>query len=136
MKSLASRTLWVLLLLIWCSRVMAQQESETEELAKKTQNPVADLISVPLQNNFNFGTGFNRNKTLYVLNIQPVIPVHLNDDWNLISRIIMSSKKIYSRQRCQARDEKRFGCPELCVSSTSLRTCFAGGIPVSKGVDQ
>jgi hypothetical protein len=68
---------------------MAQQESETEELAKKTQNPVADLISVPLQNNFNFGTGFNRNKTLYVLNIQPVIPVKLNDEWNLINRIIM-----------------------------------------------
>src|SRR6476620_7089287 len=89
MKSLASRTLWLLLLLIWCSRVMAQQESETEELAKKTQNPVADLISVPLQNNFNFGTGFNRNKTLYVLNIQPVIPVKLNDEWNLINRIIM-----------------------------------------------
>ena len=64
MKSLASRTLWVLLLLIWCSRVMAQQESETEELAKKTQNPVADLISVPLQNNFNFGAGFNHNKLI------------------------------------------------------------------------
>jgi len=68
---------------------MAQQESETEELAKKTQNPVADLISVPLQNNFNFGAGFNHNKMIYALNVQPVIPVNLNEEWNLITRIIM-----------------------------------------------
>jgi len=81
--------LLVLLFLMWCSRVMAQQESETEELAKKTQNPVADLISVPLQNNFNFGAGFNHNKLIYALNVQPVIPVNLNEEWNLITRIIM-----------------------------------------------
>src|SRR5262249_56854003 len=64
----------------------ASQES-TEELAKKTQNPVADLISVPFQNNFNFNTG-PREKTAYVLNVQPVIPMHLTEDWNLITRII------------------------------------------------
>ena len=67
----------------------AQQESSEEELAKKTQNPVADLISVPLQNNFNFGAGFNHNKMIYILNVQPVIPIHLNDEWNLITRTIM-----------------------------------------------
>ena len=39
------------------------------------QNPVADLISVPLQSNWNFGAGFNHNKTIYVLNVQPVIPI-------------------------------------------------------------
>ena len=47
----------------------AQPEHSAEELAKKTQNPVADLISVPLQNNWNFGAGFNQNKTIYVLNV-------------------------------------------------------------------
>jgi hypothetical protein len=67
----------------------AQQESSEEELAKKTQNPVADLISVPLQNNFNFGAGFNHNKMIYILNVQPVIPIHLTDEWNLITRTIM-----------------------------------------------
>ena len=46
------------------SQVKAQDESE---LAKKTQNPVSDLISVPLQSNFNFGAGL-RDKTNYVLN--------------------------------------------------------------------
>jgi len=63
--------------------------SDTEsELAKKTQNPVADLISVPFQNNFNFDTGPN-DKTVWVLNVQPVIPVHLTESWNLITRVIM-----------------------------------------------
>jgi hypothetical protein len=60
----------------------------TEELAKEAQNPVAKLISVPFQNNFNFGVGPN-DVTQYILNVQPVIPISLNDDWNLINRIIM-----------------------------------------------
>ena len=63
------------------------EESNTD-LAKKTQNPVADLISVPFQNNFNFNTG-PENRTVWVLNVQPVIPIHLSDDWNLITRITM-----------------------------------------------
>ena len=63
-------------------------QASEEDLVKETQNPVADLITVPLQNNFNFGTG-SKNRTVYVGNIQPVIPIHLTDDWNLITRTIM-----------------------------------------------
>ena len=58
------------------------------ELAKKTQNPVADLISVPFQNNVNFGVG-PHDDVQYILNIQPVIPFRLTEDWNLISRTIV-----------------------------------------------
>jgi hypothetical protein len=58
------------------------------DLAKQTQNPVADLISVPFQNNFNFNTG-PENRTVWVLDVQPVIPINLTDRWNLITRIIM-----------------------------------------------
>lgn len=59
----------------------------TEDLQKATQNPVANLISVPVQNNTNFGIGpFDRNQD--VLNIQPVIPFHVSTNWNLIARII------------------------------------------------
>ncbi len=58
------------------------------ELAKQTQNPVADLISVPFQNNFNFNTGPEK-RTVWVLNVQPVIPIKLTDHWNLITRTIM-----------------------------------------------
>ena len=65
----------------------AADEGATE-LAKKTQNPVADLISVPLQSNFNFNTGI-KDETVYVLNVQPVIPIKLNHEWNLITRTIV-----------------------------------------------
>jgi opacity protein-like surface antigen len=59
-----------------------------EDLAKKSQNPIADLVSVPFQSNTNFNAGpFNR--TQEVLNIQPVVPLHLNGDWNVISRTIV-----------------------------------------------
>ncbi len=63
-------------------------EDEESELAAKAQNPVADLISVPFQNNTIFGIGpFDRTANL--LNIQPVIPVNLSSSVNLISRVIL-----------------------------------------------
>ena len=79
----------ILLFLIALSTPAAGQQSREEELAKKTQNPVADLISVPLQNNFNFGGGFRHNKMIYVLDVQPVIPINVSEEWNVITRIIM-----------------------------------------------
>ena len=64
-----------------------QPPAEAEDLQKTAQNPVAGLISVPIQNNTNFGVGpFGRNQN--VLNIQPVIPVNVSADWNLIIRWI------------------------------------------------
>jgi hypothetical protein len=63
------------------------EQADTEALQKATQNPVANLISVPLQDNTNLGIGpFDRNQN--VLNIQPVIPIHITSDWNLIIRWI------------------------------------------------
>ena len=59
-----------------------------EELAKAAQNPVANLISVPFQDNINFNVG-PEEKTQNVLNIQPVIPASLGSDWNLITRTIL-----------------------------------------------
>jgi len=68
------------------SLATAEEEAELAALAKKTQNPVSDLISLPLQNNLNFGFGPN-NRLGYTLNIQPVIPVS-SGKWNLINRTI------------------------------------------------
>jgi hypothetical protein len=65
----------------------APAADETAELAKATQNPVASLISVPFQNNSNFGIG-PYNRTGDVFNIQPVIPMKLSDKVMLINRII------------------------------------------------
>lgn len=58
------------------------------ELAKQTQNPVADLISVPLQNNLNFNTG-PYNRMQYQGLLQPVVPVTVTDEWNVIVRPII-----------------------------------------------
>jgi hypothetical protein len=62
--------------------------ADDSDLAKKTQNPVADLISLPLQNNTNFKIGPD-DKTQNILNIQPVWPISLGDRWNLITRTIL-----------------------------------------------
>jgi len=60
----------------------------SEDLAKKSQNPIANLVSLPVQSNTNFNSGpFNR--TQEIVNIQPVVPMPLNEDWNVISRTIV-----------------------------------------------
>ena len=59
------------------------------ELAKKLTNPVSSLISVPLQNNFDFRIGPSDEGWRYTLNIQPVIPISIGKDWNLIVRTII-----------------------------------------------
>jgi hypothetical protein len=67
---------------------LAAAESDAE-LAKKMNNPVAALISVPMQYNYDDGLGSRERGKLQTLVVQPVIPIKLNDDWNLISRTIM-----------------------------------------------
>ncbi len=86
-RRILSSLLLSALLLVSAGPAAAADDSETD-LAKQTQNPVADLISVPFQSNFYFNTG-TKDATVYVLNLQPVIPIKLNADWNLITRTIM-----------------------------------------------
>lgn len=81
-------------------RCQDQKEGEAENLAKEAQNPVANLISVPIQNNANFNYGPLR-RTQNVTNIQPVIPFSLNDNWNLITRTI--APLIYMPQLTEGR---------------------------------
>jgi hypothetical protein len=58
------------------------------ELAKKLSNPIASLISFPLQANFDYGQG-DGSGYKFVLNVQPVVPISLNEKWNVISRTIL-----------------------------------------------
>jgi len=95
----ATQTLLALAVASFCTLAFitdahAQDEAavfmgEVEELAKKLQNPVAALVSVPFQNNFDFNGGPNHDGFRYQLNLQPVVPFSLNEDWNLISRTIL-----------------------------------------------
>ena len=67
----------------------AQDSGATEALAEQAQNPIANLISVPFQNNTTLGMGPKEDQTLNVLNIQPVVPFRLNEDLTLVTRTIL-----------------------------------------------
>jgi hypothetical protein len=73
---------------LWVAGQGARADTGASDQAKQAQNPIADLISVPFQNNTNLNAGPERG-TLNVLNVQPVIPLSLNSDWNLITRTIL-----------------------------------------------
>jgi hypothetical protein len=64
-----------------------ETQSETD-IAKKSQNPIGDLYVFPLNNYATFGVGPHRG-TEDVLEFQPVIPVHVNDDWNIVTRAVL-----------------------------------------------
>src|SRR5450631_4378257 len=66
----------------------APPANEAAELAKKLANPIASLISVPFQNNTFYGIGAYKG-TQNVMNLQPVVPIKLNDNLNLITRYII-----------------------------------------------
>jgi hypothetical protein len=67
----------------------SRAETSDEELAKQLQNPVASLISVPFQLNWDTEMGPLDQGEQFKLNFQPVIPIALNEDWNLIVRTIV-----------------------------------------------
>ena len=62
--------------------------SQEHDAAKAAQNPLANIISMPFQNNTNFGLG-DANRTSNTLNIQPIYPVSFSNEWVLINRFII-----------------------------------------------
>ncbi|WP_094967853.1 hypothetical protein [Winogradskyella aurantia] len=85
------KNLTIALVLLFSSISFSQDNdaaATADALAKKLQNPVANLISVPLQNNFDFRIG-EANGDRYTLNIQPVVPISISEKWNLIGRAII-----------------------------------------------
>ena len=59
------------------------------DVAKKLANPVAAMISLPIQPNYQPNLGLNDEGGQWLINVQPVVPIDLNDDWNIISRTIV-----------------------------------------------
>jgi hypothetical protein len=90
----------------------ASPSSSEEELAKKLSNPVASLISIPFQFNLDTGLGPNGTERL-TLNIQPVIPFSISEDWNLITRTIVPV--IYQGSLAEGLDSE-FGMGDIVQS--------------------
>ncbi|MBT8069982.1 MAG: neuromedin U [Xanthomonadales bacterium] len=97
---------------IWlCAFPAAAQDNEA--LAKAAQNPIASMISVPFQNNTNFNFGPEEG-TQNILNIQPVLPIELNDQWNVITRTIIP---VISQPALMPGQGRRNGLGDLQVSA-------------------
>jgi hypothetical protein len=97
---------------------IAQEEqpkagASAQELADKLANPVASLISVPLQNNMNYGIGpYNGSK--YTINVQPVVPFKLSDNLNLITRYIVP---IVDQRDITGENTSQFGLSDATVTA-------------------
>jgi hypothetical protein len=76
----------------WSAPAVAEDEATAAyeyNIAKQLSNPVAALVSVPFQFNYDRGMGPSEDGRRYLLNIQPVVPFSLTPEWNLISRTII-----------------------------------------------
>lgn len=71
------------------ARAAEPTADQSAELAKKLANPVANLISLPLQFNYDENYGMDDEGSKSVLNVQPVVPISISHDWNVISRTIV-----------------------------------------------
>ena len=72
------------------TNIVQAPDDTSAELAKKLSNPLSDLVIVPFENNFDFGGGPKDDGFSYTLKVQAVMPISLNEHWNLISRTIIS----------------------------------------------
>ena len=100
----------ILLLVISTSSLFAQDDAA--ELAKKLANPISSLISVPFQNNTDYGIGY-LNGSRNTMNIQPVVPISLTPKLNLIARVIIP---VVTQYNITGSGEKQSGIGDAVLS--------------------
>ena len=95
------------------AKAQEKPAASVQELADKLANPIASLISVPFQSNVDYGIGpYNGSK--YTLNFQPVVPINLSPNLNLITRYIVP---IVDQHNLSGEDSNQFGLSDATVSA-------------------
>ncbi len=82
LKALISSTLLLM-------PIMASAEMSQEEIAKATQNPLTAMYTLPIQNNTYFYDTKYADGVKNIANIQPVVPVDINEEWVMVTRTIL-----------------------------------------------
>ena len=122
----------IIILLCGITTLVSAQEAEgsdAAELAKKLANPIANLISVPFQNNTDVGIG-ELNGTRNTLNIQPVVPISLTENLNLITRWV---QPVISQYNITGEGNHEFGLGDAVVSTFLSPSNSKGGLTWGAG---
>jgi hypothetical protein len=113
----------MLLATLIAAPALAQEGGDATALAKAAQNPVAAMISVPFQYNINLETG-PLEKTQHILNIQPVYPIRMNAEWNVITRTIVP---VISQPAFNASQDRENGLGDIQFSAFLSPQAPSGG---------